>query len=68
MLKVFLELGFIKQENGIITISHDTEKQAIETSALYQARTARMEVETLLLYSNFEEIKSWIRACMIQQD
>lgn len=61
MLKVFLELGFINEDDGIITIASQPSKQDIETSQLYQARLSRIEVEKLLLYDDFNHLKLWIK-------
>lgn len=61
MLKVFLDLGFITDENGIIKINNNPNKQAIESSRIYQARQARIEVEQLLLYDDFSQLKKWIK-------
>ncbi|MDN8760436.1 single-stranded-DNA-specific exonuclease C-terminal domain-containing protein, partial [Staphylococcus aureus] len=38
MLKVFFELGFVTEENGIIKIKDNPNKQNIETSRVYQLR------------------------------
>ena len=57
MLKVFYELGFVTEENGIIKIVDNANKQNIETSRVYQLRQSRMEVEKLLLYDDFTQLK-----------
>ena len=57
MLKVFYELGFVTKENGIIKIVDNANKQNIETSRVYQLRQSRMEVEKLLLYDDFTQLK-----------
>lgn len=61
MLKVFLELGFINEDDGIITIVSQPNKQDIESSQFYQARLSRIEVEKLLLYDDFKHLKQWIK-------
>lgn len=61
MLKVFLDLGFITDENGIIKINNNPNKQAIESSRIYQARQARIEVEQLLLYDDFSQLKNGLK-------
>lgn len=61
MLKVFLELGFINEDDGIITIASQPNKQDIESSQFYQARLSRIEVEKLLLYDDFKHLKQWIK-------
>lgn len=62
MLKVFYELGFVTEENGIIKIVDNANKQNIETSRVYQLRQSRMEVEKLLLYDDFTQLKTWIES------
>lgn len=62
MLKVFYELGFVTEENGIIKIVDNANKQNIETSRVYQLRQYRMEVEKLLLYDDFTQLKTWIKS------
>jgi len=60
MLKVFLELGFIIDSNGIISVNQNPNKQDIEASQVYQTRKARIEVEKLMLYDDFQHLKHWI--------
>lgn len=62
ILKVFIELGFIIDDNGIIKINNNPNKQNIETSQTYQARLSRIEVEKRLLYDDFSQLKQWIEA------
>lgn len=61
ILKVFIDLEFIQQQEGIIKINHSSEKTAIESSQFYQARLERIEVEKRLLYEDFGNLKQWIR-------
>ncbi len=62
MLKVFLELGFINEDDGIITIATQPSKQDIESSQMYQSRLYRIEVEKLLLYDDFTHLNQWIKS------
>ncbi|EHJ08833.1 single-stranded-DNA-specific exonuclease RecJ [Staphylococcus simiae] len=62
MLKVFLDLNFIVEENGIIKINNQPDKRSIESSRIYQLRQHRMEVEQRLLYDEFTQIKEWIKS------
>lgn len=62
MLKVFLELGFINEDDGIITIATQPSKQDIESSQMYQSRLSRIEVEKLLLYDDFKHLNQWIKS------
>lgn len=61
MLKVFNELNFIHDNNGIITVNKDVEKKEITSSRLYQARMKRIDVEKFLLYDDFSKVKVWIK-------
>lgn len=61
MLKVFNELDFIEDNNGIITVNKDVEKKEITSSRLYQARVDRIDVEKFLLYDDFSKVKLWIK-------
>ncbi|EKU49974.1 single-stranded-DNA-specific exonuclease RecJ [Staphylococcus massiliensis] len=60
ILKVFLELQFIKEENGIIEIVPLNEKKDIQSSKIYQKREQRIMVEKHLLYQDFDSLKKWI--------
>jgi single-stranded-DNA-specific exonuclease len=43
ILKVFLDLEFIKDENGIIKMNSVSTKREIESSKYYQGRLDRIE-------------------------
>ncbi|MBF7016933.1 single-stranded-DNA-specific exonuclease RecJ [Staphylococcus durrellii] len=62
ILKVFLDLEFINDDNGIITVNNQSQKQAIDTSKLYRARLDRIEVEEILLYQDINQLKEWLIA------
>ena len=62
ILKVFLDLSFIYEENGIIKINDHPNKQSIESSQVYKSRQSRIEVEKLMLYDDFSHLKNWIKA------
>ncbi|MFB1523059.1 single-stranded-DNA-specific exonuclease RecJ [Staphylococcus argenteus] len=62
MLKVFLDLNFITQEDGTIYINQQPDKRAIDSSKVYQLRQQRMDVEKQLLYQDFSELKNWIKS------
>ncbi|MDT3938284.1 single-stranded-DNA-specific exonuclease RecJ, partial [Staphylococcus aureus] len=62
MLKVFLDLKFVTQEDGLIRINQQPEKRSIDSSKVYQLRQQRMDVEKQLLYQDFSEIKNWIKS------
>ncbi|MCD8878814.1 single-stranded-DNA-specific exonuclease RecJ [Staphylococcus kloosii] len=60
ILKVFLDLNFINDDNGIITVNNQTQKQPIDASKFYQARLNRIEVEKVLLYQDIKQLKQWL--------
>ncbi len=62
MLKVFLDLNFVTQEDGLIRINQQPDKRSIDSSKVYQLRQQRMDVEKQLLYQDFSEIKNWIKS------
>ncbi|WP_437750904.1 single-stranded-DNA-specific exonuclease RecJ [Staphylococcus shinii] len=65
ILKVFLDLEFIKDENGIIKMNSVSTKREIESSKYYQGRLDRIEVEKVLLYDDFSNLKKWIKSELI---
>ncbi|UEX91028.1 single-stranded-DNA-specific exonuclease RecJ [Staphylococcus ratti] len=64
ILKVFLDLQFIQQNDGIIKIDSTAPKQEITSSRIYQGRLHRIEVEKQLLYADFPTIKNWMESEM----
>ncbi|RIN32584.1 hypothetical protein BU065_11265, partial [Staphylococcus succinus] len=67
ILKVFLDLGFIKDENGIIKMNNISDKRDIESSKFYQGRLERIQVEKMLLYEDFNNLKQWIKSELIDK-
>ncbi|AIF43328.1 single-stranded-DNA-specific exonuclease RecJ [Virgibacillus sp. SK37] len=62
--KVFFELEFVKIENGIITVVEKPAKKDLSESKIYQKRQYKAEMERLLYYSNYEELRNWFIQCM----
>ncbi|MCU5746047.1 single-stranded-DNA-specific exonuclease RecJ [Staphylococcus sp. SQ8-PEA] len=62
ILRVFLELDFIRSDKGTVHINKNSVRKDISSSTLYQARKRRIEVEQLLLYEDFDKLKKWIEA------
>ncbi|MCD8828027.1 single-stranded-DNA-specific exonuclease RecJ [Staphylococcus gallinarum] len=62
ILKVFMDLDFIKDENGIISMNQTSTKREIASSKYYQGRLDRIAVEKLMLYEDFSNLKQWIKA------
>lgn len=67
ILKVFLDLQFITQNNGIIKIDTTATKQDITSSRIYQGRLHRIEVEKQLLYSDFPALQQWMENAMQEE-
>lgn len=61
--KVFLELEFVKIENGVIQMAPHPEKRDLQESAVYQARINKGDIEKILYYSNYESLKKWFAEC-----
>ncbi|MDC3423851.1 single-stranded-DNA-specific exonuclease RecJ [Aquibacillus sp. 3ASR75-11] len=62
--KVFFELEFVKIEDGILyPISKPTKKDLTE-SELYQQRLQQLDLEEILYYSNYTQLKNWLQENM----
>lgn len=59
MTKVFSELGFVKIENGLAIVIEDADKKQLTESAAYQKRERQMELEKMLVYASYMELKKW---------
>lgn len=62
--QVFFELGFVRIENGMITINPNPAKRDLKDSRTYQQRLQQIEVEKTLYYSNYDQLKNWFQQCM----
>lgn len=65
--QVFLDLGFVSIENGVITYNSNPMKRELTDSPTYQERLNRIQVEKTLYYSNYEELRNWISSCKKDQ-
>lgn len=59
MSQVFLELEFIKQDNGFITLNQVKNKKDLSESITYQQKQAHYALEGELLYSSVDQLKKW---------
>lgn len=59
MSEVFSDLGFVKIEDGVITIIETNEKRNLTEAPTYQMRERQMELEQKLLYAPYIELKRW---------
>ncbi|NRD75958.1 single-stranded-DNA-specific exonuclease RecJ [Bacillus sp. BRMEA1] len=59
MSKVFSELDFVTINNGIITLKKSAQKRDLTESQTYQAKNNQSILEKDLLFSSYQELKSW---------
>jgi single-stranded-DNA-specific exonuclease len=59
MSKVFSELDFVTINNGFITLNKQSQKRDLTDSITYQTKQAQYELERDLLFSSFQQLKSW---------
>ncbi|MFD1038590.1 single-stranded-DNA-specific exonuclease RecJ [Virgibacillus byunsanensis] len=62
--KVFFELGFVKIEKGVIEYNPTPVKKDLQESILYQERIVKADIEKILYYSTYIELKAWITNCL----
>ncbi|MGN7388473.1 single-stranded-DNA-specific exonuclease RecJ [Sporosarcina sp. SAFN-015] len=60
MTKVFSELGFVKIENGLAIVNEDAGKKNLSEAPSYQQRERQIELEKMLVYAPYMELKNWI--------
>ncbi len=65
MSKVFLELGFVKINEGKIEVQKGAEKRDLSESSAYNRKQTQYKLEQKLLYSSYRELKDvidkWIK-------
>jgi single-stranded-DNA-specific exonuclease len=59
MSKVFSELEFVTINNGFITLNKLSQKRDLTDSITYQTKQAQYALERDLLFSSFQQLKSW---------
>jgi single-stranded-DNA-specific exonuclease len=59
MTRVFLELGFIEMEKGIVSVNRSAKKRDLSESAAYRELREHVELEKELLFSTAEQLKNW---------
>ncbi|RDU35082.1 single-stranded-DNA-specific exonuclease RecJ [Neobacillus piezotolerans] len=59
MSEVFFELEFVTINNGFISILKPTSKRDLTESVAYQTKHAHFALERDLLYSSYEQLRSW---------
>lgn len=64
MTKVFFELKFVRIDKGLISVEPTPQKSALTDAPAYKERQARMDMEQLLLYAPYAQLKDWLTAAM----
>ena len=59
MSKVFSELGFVKIEDGFVSVVETVGKRDLSEAPSYKERVSRIELEKNLLYAPYMELKRW---------
>lgn len=59
MSQVFFELEFVKIDNGFISVNKDSQKRDLTDSHVYKQKHAQYTLESELLYSSYQQLKSW---------
>jgi single-stranded-DNA-specific exonuclease len=59
MSQVFFELNFVTINNGFITLEKNIKKRDLSDSKTYRQKLAQYHLENDLLYSSFQQLKSW---------
>lgn len=62
MSQVFLDLGFVKINDGIIQLENNKLKRDLTESPTFQQKQTQYELEKVLLYSSYKELKNWFDA------
>lgn len=60
MLKVFLELKFVKIEDGVFQVNSQPSKSPLEDAPSYQARIQQYAIEKQLLFSSYAELQQFV--------
>ncbi|WP_053367251.1 single-stranded-DNA-specific exonuclease RecJ [Bacillus sp. FJAT-27245] len=59
MSEVFFELEFVTIKNGLISVLKPSSKRDLTESVAYQKKHAHFALERDLLYSSYEQLRSW---------
>ncbi len=60
MTQVFFELEFVKIKDGVIFLSHLTEKRDLTESKTYRKKFEQLQVEKELVYSAYQQLKEML--------
>lgn len=67
MSKVFLELDFVKINNGLAEINQTPTKRDLSEAPSYKQREQQIRMEQLLLYAPYMELKTWFDGLLTGQ-
>ncbi|CAN7307459.1 single-stranded-DNA-specific exonuclease RecJ [Rossellomorea sp. LjRoot5] len=59
MSQVFFDLKFVTIDNGFISLNPEKTKKDLSESRTYQKKQQQYELENELLYSSYQELKTW---------
>lgn len=68
MLQVFIEIGTIKIEQGLLTYQEVSEKQHLEQTQVMQRHLAKIEAEKLLVYTQFATLSEQLKKYVCKED
>ncbi|MGM8364684.1 single-stranded-DNA-specific exonuclease RecJ [Virgibacillus sp. W0181] len=68
MIEVFLELDFIIVNNRIVQLATDIKKRNLHESELYCKQLNQSEIEKVLYYSGYGQLKTWLSDCLMRVD
>ncbi|WP_088102617.1 single-stranded-DNA-specific exonuclease RecJ [Halalkalibacter urbisdiaboli] len=68
MARVFLELGFITVDQGMIIVTESPEKKRLEDSTTYRRKKAQAQLENDFVYSSYAELKMWFDQAMEEKN
>jgi len=68
MISVFLDLQFIFLQDRKIHVNLQAEKKDLKTSKTYQQKLQQSNMEKILYYSTYEELKNWFMKNIKSQD
>lgn len=62
IINVFYDLKFVTIFNGVVQPNQDVIKKDLTESNVYQNRLKEREVQEVLYYSNYNELKKWLKS------
>src|SRR5699024_7904496 len=61
IINVFYELKFVKIEEGKVILNDQVKKRQLTESTYYQKGLNKKEIQDVLYYSSYKEIKLWMK-------